>query len=401
MKKYLFIITILYPVMQYAQENSQWRGERRDGIYNETGLLKEWPPDGPQLVWKYEGLGEGHTSVAIANKKIYITGLTDDNLFLYVFDLEGQLLDKKEVGKEWNENRNGPRSTICVNEGKLYIYSALGKLFCLDATTLQEIWTKDLFTDFDGVKISWGITESPLIIGEKILMTPGGVQNNIVALNKNTGKLIWSSSGESTVSAYCSPQYIDDQTVPMVVTSVSDYIIALNIDTGEKLWSFPRTSEFNNHPNTPLYSNGMIFSPTGDSGGSVMLRLKNGGKEVEQVWENLELDTQMGGAVRVNDYVYASGHKDRNWFCVDWNTGKTKYKVRDIAPCCVIYADGMLYCYNERGTMNLVKPNPDKFELVSSFNVTIGDGTHWAHPVIHQGILYLRHGNAIMAYKVK
>ncbi|MDR0796520.1 MAG: PQQ-binding-like beta-propeller repeat protein [Tannerella sp.] len=406
------IITVLLLLMFYAcslrpqthtseSANSQWRGEKRDGIYNETGLLKEWPVDGPQLLWKYEGLGEGHTSAAIANGRLFITGLINDMLTLFAFDLNGQLLHKKEICPDWNENNSGPRSTICINDGKLYIYSAYGKLVCLDTITLDEVWSKDLFSDFDGQGITWGVTESPLIVDEKIIMTPGGVSHNIVALNKNTGDLIWTTPGESTVSAYCSPQYIDDREIAIVVTSVFDYIIAINMDTGEKLWSFPRTSEFNNHPNTPLYHNGMIFSPTGDRGGSVMLRLKNGGKEVEQVWENLNLDTQMGGAVRIGDYVYASGHRDRNWFCVDWNTGETKYKVRDIAPCSVISADGMLYCYSEKGTMNLVRPNPEKFELISSFSVTFGSGTHWAHPVIHKGVLYLRHGDTLMAYQIK
>jgi outer membrane protein assembly factor BamB len=380
--------------------NSQWRGEKRDGIYNETGLLKEWPAEGPRMLWKYDGLGDGHTSPAIAGNRLYITGMTGDNLILYMFDLNGRLLNRKDIGKDWIENNRGPRSTVCVNDGKLYIYSTLGKLVCLDAATLDEVWTKDLFSDFDGRTITWGVTESPLIVGDKIIMTPGGIKYNVVALNKNTGELIWSSPGEGTVSAYCSPQYIDDQDMPIVVTSVFDYIIALNVNTGEKLWSFPRTSEFNNHPNTPLYHNDMIFSPTGDRGGAIMLRMKNGGKSVEKVWENLSVDTQMGGAVRIGEYVYASGHRDRNWFCVDWNTGETKYKVRDIAPCSVISADGMLYCYSEKGTMNLVRPNPDKFKLVSSFSITSGNGTHWAHPVIHQGVLYIRHGDTLMAYKI-
>jgi len=406
MKKYLFIIAVLFSCISGSKEhqsnpgNSQWRGQNRDGIYHETGLLKEWPADGPQLMWKYEGLGDGHTSAAIANEKLYITGFFNNTLYLYAFDLKGQLLHKKEIGSDWNENHSGPRSTVCVNDGKLYIYNAFGKLFCLDEVSLNVVWTKDFFTDFDGENIPWGVTESPLIVDEKIIMTPGGSRYNIVAFNKKTGELIWSSSGEGTVSAYCSPQYIDDHDIPIVVTSVFDFIIALNTDTGEKLWSFPRTSEFNNHPNTPLYYNGMIFSPTGDRGGSVMLRLKNGGREVEQVWENLNLDTQMGGAVRIGDYVYASGHRDRNWFCVNWNTGETSYKVRDIAPCSVIAADGMLYCYSERGFMYLVKPNPEKFELISSFEVTPGTGTHWAHPVIHNGVLYIRHGDALMAYRI-
>ena len=412
MKNYLFIIAVFFPFVlcsckfgsrtnPSAPENSQWRGEGRDGIYHETGLLKEWPEDGPQLLWCYEGLGEGHTSAAIAGGKIYITGLSGDKLVLFMLDLKGQLLAKKEISEEWQKGHDGPRSTVCVNDGKLYIYNALGKLFCLDEATLSVIWTKDLFADFDGRNIPWGVAESPLIVGEKIIMTPGGVSNNMVALNKNTGELIWSSPGEGTVSAYCSPQYIGDQSVPIVVTSTFDYIIAWNIDTGEKLWSFPRTSTYNNHANTPLYHNGMIFSTTGDGAPAVMLRLKNGGKEVEMVWENREVDTQIGGAVKSGDYVYATGHQNRFWFCVDWNTGETKYKVREIAPCNVVSADGMLYCYSERGTMNLVKPNPEQFELVSSFKITLGDGTHWAHPVIREGVMYIRHGNALMAYKIK
>jgi len=407
MKKYFIIIFVFLYSCNYSsktnlteQKNSQWRGENRDGIYNETNLLKEWHSDGPALLWTYEGLGDGHTSVAIANGKIYVTGYSDEKLKLNVLDLKGQLLIKKEIGDDFYNGHPGPRSTVCVNDGKLYIYNSLGKLFCLDEASLDEVWTKDLFKDFGGVTLWWGVTESPLIVGDKIFMTPGGPTHNIVAFNKNTGELIWSSAGEGTRSAYCSPQFIDGYSVPIVVTSTFEYIIAVNADTGEMLWSFPRTSEWNNHPNTPLYHNGMIFSPTGDGGGAVMLRLKNGGKEVELAWENPEVDTQMGGAIKIGDYVYASGNKNRFWFCVDWNTGETMYKVRDMAACNVISADGMLYCYSERGTMNFVKPNPEKFELISSFEVTLGDGGHWAHPVIHNGILYIRHGDALMAYSI-
>jgi len=409
MRKILLLIVTL-PVMlmnctssyqKDVQKNSQWRGEGRDGIYNETCLLKEWPADGPQMLWAYEGLGDGHTSAAIANEKLYITGLSEDKLILYVFDLNGKLLDEKEVGKEEHEKWPGPRSTVCVNDGKLYIYNAFGRLACLDETTFNEIWAKDMFTDFDGRNTDWGLCESPLIVDEKIFITPGGIINNVVALNKNTGELIWSSPGEGTISAYCSPQYIGDQSVPMIVTSTAEYIIALNADTGEKLWSFPQQHEYNIHPNTPLYHNGMILSTTGYRTGAVMLRLTNGGKSVEQVWKHNEMDTSLGGFVKIGNYIYASGHMNRYWFCVDWNTGETMYKVNDLAPCNVIFADGMLYCYSEKGEMGLVKPNPEEFEMASNFKITLGTNQHWAHPVIHEGVMYIRHGDTLMAYKVK
>ena len=403
MKKYLFICVIFFPVMVHAQKNSQWRGENRNGIYNETGLLKVWPADGPQLLWKYDGLGGSFASVAIANEKIYLTGQIDDKLMLYVLDLNGKLLRDKEVGKEWTRNHTGTRCTVVVNDGKLYIYNSLGQLRCLDESTLEEIWKKEALTDFDGKNIMWGMTESPLIVGEKIFITPGGVQNNMVALNKNTGALIWSSPGLGTISAYCSPQYIGDQSVPMVITAMYQEIVAYNANTGELLWShpqLPQSPQRNIHPNTPIYSDGMIFSITGYRGGSMLLRLKDGGKAVEQVWKNTEMECEMGGAVKIGDYVYASGHNNQYFFCVDWKTGETKYKVNELFPCNVISADGMLYCYNTKGSMNLVKPNPEKFDMASSFKVTLGTGEHWAHPVIHAGVLYLRHGDTLMAYKI-
>jgi len=401
MRKVLFILLICLPIMVQAQKNSQWRGENRDGIYNETGLLKVWPDDGPQLLWNFEGLGEGYTSVAIANEKIYVTGMHDDVLTLYVLDMNGKLVKEKEIGKEWNTNYNGTRSTVCVDNGKLYIFSALGMLSCLDEVTLNEVWKKDLMAEFGARNIQFGITESPLIVGDKIFMTPGGEEHNIVALNKNTGALIWTSPGAGKKSSYCSPLFIGDQSVPMVVTCFEKDISAFNAETGELLWTHPQPSGNDINPNTPMYVDGMIFSTTGYRGGAWLYRLKDGGKAVEQVWHNSEMDNQMGGAIKVGDYVYASGHQaSRYWFCVNWKTGETMYKDNTVAPCNVIFADGMLYCYSEKGTMNLVKPNPEKFELVSSFKVTLGTNQHWAHPVIHNGVMYLRHGDALMAYKI-
>ena len=405
MKKYLFITAILFSGALFAQNNWQWRGENRNGMYNETGLLKEWPADGPALLWKQEGIGEGHTSVAIANGKIYITGMHGDNLMLYVLDMTGKLLTQKGIGKEWDKSHNGARSSVCINDGKLYIFNALGNFYCLDEKTLDVVWTKDLLKDFDGRNIMWGMTENPLIVGDKLFLTPGGVKNNMVAVNKNTGALIWSSTGEGTPSSYCSPIYIGDQSVPMIVTCMHEHIIAFNAETGDKLWSFPQKNSRNIHPNVPIYYDGLIFSTIGYRGGAMLLRLKDGGKSVEQVWKNEEMDNQMGSAIKIDDYVYASGHENRYWFCVDWKTGETKYKIPNSGECNVISADGMLYVYSQmngnKGEMRLIKPNPDKYELISSFEVKYGADAHWAHTVIHQGVLYLRHGDVLMAYKIK
>ena len=417
MRKYFFIIGFMFPAIfiscqeQSTPKNWQWRGEDRNGVYNETGLLKEWPAGGPELLWKFEGLGEGHTSVAIANGKIYASGLQGDKLILYVFDMKGKLLTEKEIGKEWNTQWNGTRSSVCINDGKLYIFNALGNFYCLDETTLGVVWTKDVLKDFDGRNLMFGMTENPLIVDDKLFLTPGGVVNGMVALNKNTGELLWSSPGTGKPSTYCSPLYIGDQSIPMVVTwfegekqegeIYDNKMVAFNANTGDLLWEKIQPSENDINPNMPMYSDGMILAVTGYRGGAWMYRLKEGGKVAELVWHNKEMDNQMGGAIKVGDYIYATGHQNKYWFCVDWNTGETKYKVRDIGSGNVIYADGMLYVYNEQGSMHLVKPNPEKFEPVSSFKITLGSNQHWAHPVIYQGVLYIRHGEALMAYKIK
>ena len=410
MRRRLFIIIILPIIFTLCQrgssnepQNWQWRGENRNGMYlGETGLLKEWSPEGPELLWHFEGLGEGHTSVAISNKKIYINGMHDDRLMLYVIDMTGKLLQEKEVGKEWNTDWNGTRSSVCINDGKLYIFNALGTLFCLDQTTLDEVWKIDLLTEYGGRNLRHGMSENPLIVGDKIFMTPGGATHNMIALNKNTGALIWSSQGNREISSYCSPLYIEGYSVPIVVTNMNEHIIAFNADNGEMLWNYPQQRSWaGNNPNIPIYSDGVIFTTSGYGGGSMALRLTNGGKSIEPVWKN-NIDNLKGSAIKVGDYLYLSGNQSaRGWFCVDWRTGEIMYREANAGESSVIYADGMLYVYNYKGIMKLIKPNPERYELASSFEVTLGTDHHWAHPVIHQGILFIRRVDALMAYKIK
>jgi outer membrane protein assembly factor BamB len=413
MKSTLFLALMCVAFSLSAQNPAiEWRNDRT-GIYNETGLLKSWPEKGPELLWHFDGLGDGWTAVTISNGKIYATGLDQEKLNLFVFDLNGKLLTKKHIGTELTGNRyHGARSQVNISDGKLYLYTALGELFCLDENTLDVVWKKDLFKEFEGKQVMWGVTESPLIVGDKVFITPGGTTHNIVALNKNTGATIWTSKSTGTPSSYCSPLFIGDQSVPILVTWIGaasmagrgtpneNKLVGLNANTGELLWSQVLPSENTINPNTPIYSNGKIFVTTGYRGGSWLLNLKNGGRSVEMAWKN-NADNQMGGAVKVGNYVYTTGHQNRAFFCTDWTTGEIKYREASISGSATIYADGLLYVYSDRGTMNLIKPNPEKFELVSSFPITLGTEQHWAHPVIYKGVLYVRHGNTLMAYNIK
>lgn len=402
MKKKLIVAAslILFTLSLSAQDAIQWRGTDRSGIYNETGLLKSWPAEGPTMLWHYDQLGEGYSSVAIANGKIYITGAIDGQGTLFVFDMNGKPLTKKVYGKEWTTNFVGARCTPTISEGKIYLYSGEGDLVCMDESTLNILWKKSIITDFQGENLRFGINESPLVVDDKVIITPGKA-NNVVALNKKTGEVIWTCAGDGDMAAYCSPLYLGNQQVPQIVTIMGKHVLSINAKTGEKLWSFPYNNQRDIHPNTPIYADNMLLCVYGYGKGSIMLRLSDGGRKVEQVWENNELDSKFGGAVKVGDYAYASGDNNRYWFCVDWKTGENKYKEKGLAMGNVIYADGMLYCYSDKGEMALVKPTPNKFDIVSQFPITLGTEQHWAHTVIHKGMLYVRHGNTLMAYKIK
>jgi outer membrane protein assembly factor BamB len=401
MKRIVFACTlwITATTLLTAQDVIQWRGNRT-GIYPETGLLKSWPADGPQMLWHYDGLGEGHSSVAVSSGKLYVTGMTGGKGYVYVLDTNGKLLNKKEYGNEWDESYNGTRGTITANEGKLYLISGKGDIVCLNEADLNIVWKKNILSDFGSKNIQWGICESPLIVDEKLIVSPGGETHNIIALNKLTGELIWSCPGEGDLSAYCSPLYVGDRQVPQVVTMMAKHIVGVDVKTGQKLWSYEQVNRTNVHPNIPVYGDNMLLCTSGYGKGSVMLRFTDGGRNVQKVWDSSQLDSRIGAMVKVGDYAYGSGDMNRFWFCVDWKTGEQKYKENKLPIGNVITADGMLYCYSDRGDMALVKATPDGFDPVSKFHVTLGTDQHWAHPVIYKGVLYIRHGNTLMAYKI-
>jgi len=397
MRKLFFTLLILATIPLQAQ--IEWRNDRT-GIYNETGLLKSWATDGPELLWHFDGLNRGHTSVSIAQNKLFVTGETDEKGYLYVLNMNGEPLHKVEYGTEFVNSYPGSRSTVIPNDGKLYVVSGMTELFCYDMHTLELLWKKSYAKDYEAENTKHGWHGPPLIVGEKLIIAPGGKEYNVVALNKTTGDIIWSSEGAGVMASYGVPVYIDDQQVPQVVVMMSDYIIGLDVSNGKLLWSHAHTNKYREHPNAPVYSNNMLFCMSSYGKGSVMLRLTNGGRSIEKAWEMTELGHQTGHVVKFGDYIYGSGEKT-HWHCVDWQTGKVMYSDQTLAKGNIIAADGMLYIYSDKGEMALVKPNPQKFEIVSKFPITLGTEPHYAHPVIYQGVLYVRHGDTLMAYRIK
>ena len=397
----LFVMYLISVNLLWSQEQAQWRGPNRDGIYPETGLLRIWLEAGPTLLWHFDELGQGHSSAAIAGNRIYTAGVTNGIGHIFCFSMDGKLLWNIPYGEEWTESWPGVRSTPLIKEGKLYLLSGLGKLVCRKADDGAFIWSVDITKDFDGRNIKWGYTENLAFDGNKIFCTVGGITNNVVALDKNTGKLVWSSKGKGEVSAYCSPAIIRLQNRTILVTHTENHILGLDAGNGTLLWSQEQTNQYSVHANTPLYHDGMIFCSSGYGRGGIMMQLSPDGSSVKVLWQNTSMDNRMGGYVLLNDKLYGSDDSNKGWYCLDWKTGKELGSNQITGKGNIISANGMVYCYSDKGEIVLGLPGANGITRVSNFKVPYGTDQHWAHLVISDGMLFVRHGTSLMVYNIK
>jgi outer membrane protein assembly factor BamB len=394
------VLFIFFCIALTAQDVAQWRGPNRNGIYNETGLMNKWPDGGPKMIWHYDDLGEGFTSAAVTNTGIYTTGMVDGKGYVYALDLKGNLLWKKEYGPEWTESHLGVRSTPLVIKDKLYFMSAFGKLFCMSTSNGNVIWTIDTFKEYGGRNITWGVTENLLYDIGVLFCTPGGSHASVIAVNRTNGKLIWKSEGKGEKTAYCSPLLINLPARKLLVTMMETSIQGYDASSGKMLWSFKHSTDPFVSPNIPVYNDGYLYCTSGYGLGGVMLKLAPDGSSVKEVWKNSSLDPKIGGVVVLNGRIYGGGDRNRMLFCLDWKTGKQIYAIDQLAPANIIADNGLLYIYSEMGKVALVEPKTDGFNIISSFNVPLGSGTHWAHLVINNKKLYVRHGNSLMVYDI-
>ena len=407
----LLIIAVIFLLTSFIpeKEKSDWQGPDRNCIFPEKNLLKQWPTNGPELEWSFEGIGYGHSSVAVANGKVYVTGIKDtltSKGTLFTFDLNGKLLWEKDYGPDFCLNFNGTRSTPVVFDDLIYIESGMGVVYCLNAENGAQLWKADFIKDFgaDSV-IQFGHSESVLIDGDNLVCVPGAKKNNVVALNRFTGKPVWSCEGESEIATYNSPYLVNYNGKKLVIAMTSNSIMGIDAGTGEKYWRVEQTQQNKIHANTPLFADGKLLVASAGrekTSGIVMLQLSDDLKTAKEVWRNNKLLNLMGGMVKLGDYLYLSAYLKPDWQVLDWNTGILKVQNKELGGGSVIYADGMFYCYAENdGEIALVEASPDQFKVVSKFKVPLGNNQHWARLVINNGILYVRHGNALMAYKIR
>ncbi len=398
----ILLLLLLLPALSLtAQDPSQWRGPDRDGIYPGNGLLKKWPDGGPSLLWHYEGLGDGHASATVIGDRLFTAGMTGTEGFIYCLSLEGKLIWKVKYGDEWNESWPGTRSTPQYMDGKLYFMSGFGMLTCFDSRNGAALWRSDLQKEYGLRNIKWGVTENFVIEGNKLFVTVGGPVHNVIALDRNNGNLIWSCRGNGEESAYCSPAVFRMAGRSLLVTQTGSSILGIDAGNGKLLWTHPQTNRYSVHANTPYLRDGHLYIVSGYGTGGVQLKLSADGSVKQEVWRNTSLDHRMGGFVVLGDRIYGSDDANKAWYCVDWKTGENIYSSKPLSRGVVISADGMLYCYGDSGEMALVEPGKEGFLKTGTFKVPYGQQQHWAHPVIHNGRMYLRHGTSLMVYDLK
>ena len=407
------LLLVSLPMFVRAQAISEWREANRTGVSAETGLLKSWPAAGPALLWSNTELSKGYASVSFGKNTIYTTGTKDSVDVLYALGPDGGMLWQTVIGRAWNESFPDSRATPTVEGNFVYTSSGYGDLACIDGTTGKAVWSYKASELHKGTYGKWGIAESLLLDGNKLYFSPGGPETMTIALDKATGNLLWKSATLNDKPGYVSPILIDYAGKKCIVNVSLGHVYAVDASNGDILWKVDHIRPASYNPAwdlikcvTPLYHDGMVYATGGYNTGGMMIKIAGDGKSASVAWTDTVLDVHHGGAVLVNGFIYGANwlnNSNGNWCCIEWETGKKMWEEHWNCKGAIIAAEGMLYLYDEKkGNVGLVKATPEKFDLVSSFQVTQGaSGPFWAHPVIRNGVLYLRHNNALMAYDIK
>jgi outer membrane protein assembly factor BamB len=413
MKLYIIIIiTFLTGVFSILNSQTlyEWRGPGRTGVYSESALLKSWPASGPALLWENSEVGTGYSSTTVTPDAVYITGRKGNSDFLTAFTQDGRKKWEVAYGKSSESNYPDTRCTPTVSGNRLFLVSGSGDMVCI-STEGKIIWSVNFFEKYSASSPRFGISESPLLVGNKVIGTPGGNKAAMVAFNIENGNVIWETEPINDVTHYVNPLLVDLGGKKLIITLSDDFIYGVDSSTGKMLWKFNYANENSNpdirknHTNTPIYRDGFLFVASGYDHVSVKLKLSPTGEPPVMVWKNSDIDPHVGGAVLLGNHLYSSTWETNSkgkWICVDWTTGKTLWITDWFNKGSVISADNMLYIYEEKtGHVGLVRPNSQKLEVISQLQITKGSGPYWAHPVIDKGRLFVRHGEYLAVYSVK
>ena len=395
------VVSLCVAAQVMAQANAnwpQWRGPNRDGISKETGLLKQWPAEGPPLVWKATGAGRGYSSFSIANGKLYTLGLRGDREFVVAFDVAtGKEAWATPHGSAFHNDRgDGPRGTPTVDGDRVYALGGNGDLSALDAKTGKLVWTKNVLEAFGGSNITWGISESPLVLGNKVLVNAGGQGASIVALNKSDGSVIWKS--QSDEAGYSSAVPLELNGITEVVFFTARRAIGLDAKDGRLLWEYSKPSNNTANVATPIVRANRVFisSDYGTGGGVVEIKPDN---KAQEIWFSKDMRNHHSSSVLIGDYLY--GFSASILTAIKFDTGEMAWRDRSVGKGSLVFADGHLYLFSENGVVGLAEATPAGYKEKGRFRIQQGSLPTWTHPVVAGGRLYLRDQDTIYAFDVR
>lgn len=403
------LIILINTDIAYTQ-SAQWRGPNRDGTYPETFLLNQWPEEGPEKLFVVKDIGKGYSSAVATKDLIYVTGIKDTLEYLTALDHSGKIIWQQPYGRCWHKTFPESRCTPTVDGERVYVLTGMDLMTCFHATTGEKIWSVDIHEEYQSSWDMFGVSESPLIIDHMIIATPAGKRTTVIALDKFTGALVWKSKSINAHRSNMSPIMIEHFEKEYIITSSQTHILGVDSHNGEILWTYQYNFLDENNENrtilanSPIYQDSCLWISNGWDIKSVMLEIAPDGRSVKERFADQTFDNQNHGVVLVDGFLYGSNFTSRNsgkWVCMNWKTGEIVWigDFHNKGP--IVYADGMLYCYEEkRGHLALIKANPKEFKVISSFRVVDGSGAHWARPTIYSGKLLIRHGDALIGYNI-
>ena len=397
MRLITLIVTASLGVSLQAADWPQWRGPARDGISRETGLLSSWPKEGPRQLWALNGLGEGYSGVSVAAGRAYTQGQRGGRHYVTAIDANtGAKLWEVVAGGSFNESRgNGPRGTPTVEGERLYTLSPDGVLACLEASSGKVVWSQNILQKFRGSVPSWGISESPLIDGDRLIVMPGGRDGSLVALNKADGALVWKAGTDGAGYSSAVIGVFDD--VRQVIAMNDSAVVGVRADNGQALWRYTEVANQTANIATPIISSGRVFVSTEyESGGAL---LKVGAKSVSQVYFTRNMRNHYSTSVLVDGVLY--GFNSSILTAMRFDSGEVLWRNRSVGKGSVAYADKHLYVLGEDAILALVEARADEYREVSRFPLKQSRYPTWAPPVIADGRLYVRNQDSLMAFDVR
>jgi outer membrane protein assembly factor BamB len=378
----------------------QWRGPRRDGVSTERGLLKQWPGNGPPLAWQTKGAGEGYSSFSVANGRLFTLGARGSTEYVIAFDVAtGKRLWEVAHGRRFNNDRgDGPRATPTIEGDRVYAFGASGDLAVLESATGKVIWTQNVLQKYGGSNISWGLSESPLVLSDRILVNAGGSGASIVAVRKTDGSLIWKTQNDEP--GYSSAVLLESGGLRQAVFFTAERALGVDVNDGRLLWSYNRVANRTANIATPIVRGSQVFLSSDYGTGAALLSIMVDGPKVSarEVYFTSEMRNHHSSSVLIGEHLY--GFSSSILTAMHFETGKQAWRDRSVGKGSLVFADDRLYLYSENGVVGLAEANPAGYREHGRFQIRAGNLPTWSHPVVSGGKLFLRDQDTIYAYDV-